>query len=107
MFGLKIKEKVPVIQYFSSYFSLGADITYGIIDSQIGINGIGSYANIEGHTLEINDLNIPTSFDKRDFWHYDMRIGFHVDIFFQSLSVEYSIFSKQFAFQIIPINIRF
>ena len=105
--GFKFKEKVPVIQYFSAYFSLGADITYGIIDSQIGINGIGSYANIEGHTLEINDLNIPTSFDKRDFWHYDMRIGFHVDIFFQSLSVEYSIFSKQFAFQIIPINIRF
>ena len=107
VFGLKIKEKIPVIQYFSSYFSLGADITYGIIDSQIGINGIGSYANIQGHTLEISDLNVPTSFDKRDFWHYDMRIGFHIDIFFQSFSVEYSIFSKQFAFQVIPINIRF
>ena len=105
--GFKFKERVPKVQYFSAYFSLGADITYGIVDSKIGINGIGSYANVEGHTLGISDLNIPTSFDKRDFWHYDMRIGFHFDIFFQSLSIEYSIFSKQFAFQIIPINIRF
>ena len=105
--GFKFKERVPKVQYFSAYFSLGADITYGIVDSKIGINGIGSYANVEGHTLGISDLNIPTSLDKRDFWHYDMRIGFHFDIFFQSLSIEYSIFSKQFAFQIIPINIRF
>ena len=105
--GFKFKERVPKVQYFSAYFSLGADITYGIVDSKIGINGIGSYANVEGHTLGISDLNIPTSFDKRDFWHYDMRIGFHFDIFFQSLSIEYSIFGKQFAFQIIPINIRF
>lgn len=105
--GFKFKEKVPKVQYFSAYFSLGADITYGIVDSKIGINGIGSYANIVGHTLEINDLNVPTSFDKRDFWHYDMRIGFHFDIFFQSISIEYAIFGKQFAFQIIPINIRF
>ena len=105
--GFKFKERVPKVQYFSAYFSLGADITYGIVDSQIGINGIGSYANIVGHTLEINDLNVPNSFDKRDFWHYDMRIGFHFDIFFQSISIEYAIFGKQFAFQIIPINIRF
>ena len=105
--GFKFKERVPKVQYFSAYFSLGADITYGIVDSKIGINGIGSYANVEGHTLGISDLNIPTSLDKRDFWHYDMRIGFHFDIFFQSLSIEYSIFGKQFAFQIIPINIRF
>ena len=105
--GFKFKERVPKVQYFSAYFSLGADITYGIVDSQIGINGIGSYANIVGHTLEINDLNVPNSFDKRDFWHYDMRIGFHFYIFFQSISIEYAIFGKQFAFQIIPINIRF
>lgn len=105
--GFKFKDRVPKVQYFSAYFSLGADITYGIVDSQIGINGIGSYANIVGHTLEINDLNVPTSFNKRDFWHYDMRIGFHFDIFFQSISIEYAIFGKQFAFQIIPINIRF
>ncbi len=107
VFGFKFKERVPKVQYFSAYFSLGADITYGVVDSQIGINGIGSYANIVGHTLEVNDLNVPTSFDKRDFWHYDMRIGLHFDIFFQSLSIEYSILGKQFAFQIIPVNIRF
>lgn len=107
VFGFKFKEKVPYVQYFSTYFSLGADITYGIVDAKIGINGIGSYANIRGHRLEINNLNIPDSTDKKDFWYYDMRIGFHVDIFFQSLSIEYAIFSKQFSFQIIPINIRF
>ena len=105
--GFKFKERVPKVEYFSAYFSLGADITYGIVDSKIGINGIGSYANIVGHTLTVNDLNVPTSLDKRDFWHYDMRIGFHFDIFLQSFSIEYSIFGKQFAFQIIPINIRF
>ncbi|MEI0526709.1 hypothetical protein [Brachyspira murdochii] len=107
VFGFKMKEKVPVIQYLAAYFSVGADITFGSMESTVGVNGIGSYANIVGQEITANDLYIPNSSDKQSYKLYDMRIGFHFDIFYQSLAIEYGIFTKQFAVSFIPINIRF
>ncbi|PCG19380.1 hypothetical protein [Brachyspira sp. G79] len=107
VFGFKMKEKVPVIQYLAAYFSVGADITFGSMQSTVGVNGIGSYANIVGHEIIANDLYIPNSSDKQSYKLYDMRVGFHFDIFYQSLAIEYGIFTKQFAVSFIPINIRF
>ena len=107
VFGFKMKEKVPVIQYLAAYFSVGADITFGSMESTVGVNGIGSYANIVGHEITANDLYIPNSSDKQSYKLYDMRVGFHFDIFYQSLAIEYGIFTKQFAVSFIPINIRF
>lgn len=107
VFGFKMQEKVPVIQYLAAYFSFGADITFGSMESTVGVNGIGSYANIVGHEITANDLYIPNSSDKQSYKLYDMRVGFHFDIFYQSLAIEYGIFTKQFAVSFIPINIRF
>ena len=107
VFGFKMQEKVPVIQYLAAYFSVGADITFGSMESTVGVNGIGSYANIVGHEITANDLYIPNSSDKQSYKLYDMRVGFHFDIFYQSLAIEYGIFTKQFAVSFIPINIRF
>lgn len=102
-----MKDKVPVIQYLAAYFSLGADITFGSLQSKVGVNGIGSYANIVGHKITVDDLYVPNSEDKMSYKLYDMRVGFHFDIFYQSLAIEYGIFTKQFAISFIPINIRF
>ena len=77
------------------------------MESTVGVNGIGSYANIVGHEITANDLYIPNSSDKQSYKLYDMRVGFHFDIFYQSLAIEYGIFTKQFAVSFIPINIRF
>ena len=107
VFGFKMQEKVPVIQYLAAYFSVGADITFGSMESTVGVNGIGSYANIVGHEITANDLYVPNSSDKQSYKLYDMRVGFHFDIFYQSLAIEYGIFTKQFAVSFIPINIRF
>ncbi|WP_420535790.1 hypothetical protein [Brachyspira intermedia] len=107
VFGFKMQEKVPVIQYLAAYFSVGADIIYGSLESKIGVNGIGSYANIVGHEITVNDLYVPNSQDKMSYQIYDMRVGFHFDIFYQSFAIEYGIFTKQFAVSFIPINIRF
>lgn len=107
VFGFKMQEKVPVIQYLAAYFLVGADITFGSMESTVGVNGIGSYANIVGHEITANDLYIPNSSDKQSYKLYDMRVGFHFDIFYQSLAIEYGIFTKQFAVSFIPINIRF
>lgn len=107
VFGFKMQEKVPAIQYLSAYFSFGADIIFGSLESKVGVNGIGSYANIVGHEIIVNDLYVPNSQDKMSYKLYDVRVGFHFDIFYQSLAIEYGIFTKQFALSFIPINIRF
>ena len=107
VFGFKMRDKVPVIQYLDAYFSVGADIVFGNLSSRVGVNGIGSYANIVGHEITVNDLYVPNSEDKMSYKLYDMRIGFHFDIFYQSFSIEYGIFTKQLAISFIPINIRF
>lgn len=107
VFGFKMRDKVPVIQYLDAYFSVGADILFGSLESKVGVNGIGSYANIVGHEITVNDLYVPNSEDKMSYKLYDMRIGFHFDIFYQSFSIEYGIFTKQLAISFIPINIRF
>ena len=82
-------------------------LIYGSLESKIGVNGIGSYANIVGHEITVNDLYVPNSQDKMSYQLYDMRVGFHFDIFYQSFAIEYGIFTKQFAVSFIPINIRF
>lgn len=102
-----MRDKVPVIQYLDAYFSVGADIVFGSLDSKVGVNGIGSYANIVGHEITVNDLYVPNSEDTMSYKLYDMRIGFHFDIFYQSFSIEYGIFTKQLAISFIPLNIRF
>lgn len=107
VFGFKMRDKVPVIQYLDAYFSVGADIIFGSLNSRVGVNGIGSYANIVGHEITVNDLYMPNSEDKMSYKLYDMRVGFHFDIFYQAFSIEYGIFTKQLAISFIPLNIRF
>ena len=55
----------------------------------------------------VNDLYMPNSEDKMSYKLYDMRVGFHFDIFYQAFSIEYGIFTKQLAISFIPLNIRF
>lgn len=107
VFGFKMQDKVPVIQYLAAYFSVGADIIFGNLESKIGVNGIGSYANIVNSSIKVDDLYIPNTSSKSSYKFYDMRIGFYFDIFYQSFAIEYGIFTKQFGVSFIPINIRF
>ena len=107
VFGFKMQDKVPVIQYLAAYFSVGADIIFGSLESTIGINGIGSYANIVNNSIKVDDLYIPNTSLESSYKFYDMRIGFYFDIFYQSFAIEYGIFTKQFSVSFIPINIRF
>ena len=107
VFGFKMQDKVPVIQYLAAYFSVGADIIFGRKKKKIGINGIGSYANIVNNSIKVDDLYIPNTSLESYYKFYDMRIGFYFDIFYQSFAIEYGIFTKQFSVSFIPINIRF
>ncbi len=107
VFGFKMQDKVPVIQYLSAYFSIVADIIFGDLESTVGLNGIGIYANIVNNNIKVDNLYIPNSQNKMSYKFYDMRLGFYFDIFYQSFAIEYGIFTKQFGVSFIPINIRF
>ncbi|ASJ22765.1 hypothetical protein BHAMNSH16_04165 [Brachyspira hampsonii] len=104
--GLKIKEKIPYIDYFAIYGFIGVDLIYSFIDSKstFGINSITE--NINNKTYEFHS-NMPEVSIKDNYFSYDIRVGATIDIFYQSLSFEYAIFSKSFSVMFIPFVYRF
>ncbi|WP_308461392.1 hypothetical protein [Brachyspira hampsonii] len=104
--GLKIKDKVPYIDYFAIYAFIGVDLIYSFLDSKstFGINSITE--NINNKTYELHS-NMPEVSIKDNYFSYDIRIGATIDIFYQSLSFEYAIFSKSFSVMFIPFVYRF
>ena len=107
VFGFKFKEEVKYIKYFSAYAALSADIAFGNVDFNMGINGMGSYANIVGNSITVNELYIPHTSAASKYVLCDIRLSLGVDIFYQSLSFEFGFLTKQFGISLIPINIRF
>ncbi len=104
--GLKLKDKVPYIDYFAIYGFVGVDLIYSFIDSdsEFGINSVTE--NINNQTYEFN-TNMPKISIKDNYFSYDVRIGATIDIFYQSLSFEYAIFSKSFSVIFVPFVYRF
>lgn len=106
-FGYKAKEKVPYIHYLALYFSGGVDLTYGLLSYQGDIKFPYIYANIAGNQDVIKDLVSPTARSKNDYFYYDYKLSATLDIFYQSISVEYYVRTKRFAITFMPFIFKF
>ena len=104
--GLKLKDQVPYIDYFAVYGFIGVDLIYSFMDSdsEFGINSVTE--NINNQTYEFS-TSMPKISIKDNYSSYDIRVGATIDIFYQSLSFEYAIFSKSFSVMFIPFVYRF
>ncbi|WP_295161443.1 hypothetical protein [uncultured Brachyspira sp.] len=104
--GFKFQERVPFIDYFAVYAFIGVDLIYSFTDSQsqFSINKITE--NINNNTYEFN-VDMPKISIKDNYFTYDIRLGLTIDIFYQSLSFEYAVFSKSFSVMFIPFVYRF
>lgn len=104
--GLKLRDKVPYIDYFAIYGFIGVDLVYSFVDSdsEFGINTVTE--NINNQTYEFN-TSMPKISIKDNYFSYDIRVGATIDIFYQSLSFEYAIFSKSFSVMFVPFVYRF
>lgn len=105
--GFKSQEKIPYIHYFALYFSGGVDLTYGLLSYQGDIKFPYIYANIAGNNDIIKDLVAPIAQSKGDYFYYDYKVSATLDIFYQSLTVEYYIRSKNFAITFMPFIFKF
>lgn len=108
--GFKFKEKVPYIDYFAIYGMLGVDLIYSFYQGAYDIN-VGDMRLISPNNRD-NSYVLKTSYvDKAEslgqYFAYDIRVGLNIDIFYQSLSIEYAFFSKSFSIMFMPFVYRF
>ena len=103
---LKLRDRVPYIDYLAIYGFIGVDLIYSFIDSdsKFAINTITE--NIHNQTYDFT-ASMPEISIKDNYFTYDIRVGATIDIFYQSLSFEYAIFSKSFSVMFIPFVYRF
>ena len=105
--GFKFKEKVPYIDYFAIYASVGVDLVFGNINTITGVNSASTYANIVDNKHTITDVTLPNSELESDYFLYDVRLGLTLDIFYMSLFVEYGVLSKNIAISVTPLMFKF
>lgn len=109
--GFKFKEKVPYIDYFAIYGILGVDLIYGFYQGGYNIN-VGDMYLISPNNKNDPNYVIKTSHQDQDsssgqYFAYDIRLGLNIDIFYQSLSIEYAFLSKSFSIMFMPFVYRF
>lgn len=105
--GFKFREKVPYIDYFALYGSVGVDLVFGNIKTMTGVNATSTYANIVGNQHTINDVVLPNSELKSEYFVYDVRLSVTLDIFYMSFFVEYGVLSKNIAVSFTPLVFKF
>ncbi len=107
VFGFKPQNRVPYIDYFSIYGFVGVDFIYSALDfnGQLSLNTIKS---IIPNSLAYDFYTDIPSFGLKDsYFYYDIRFGLNIDIFYQSISIEYALYSKSFSFNFIPFVYKF
>ncbi|WP_260848352.1 hypothetical protein [Brachyspira hyodysenteriae] len=104
--GLKLRDKVPYIDYFAIYGFIGVDLIYSFIDSNSEFSIDSVTENVNNQTYEFHS-SMPKISIKDNYFSYDIRVGATIDIFYQSLSFEYAIFSKSFSVMFVPFVYRF
>lgn len=107
VFGFKPKDRVPYIDYLAVYGFVGVDFVYSSLDvgGQFSVNTIkSSFPNSAEHDFY---MDIPSFGLKDSYFYYDIRFGLTIDIFYQSISVEYALYSKSFSFNFVPFVYRF
>ncbi len=105
--GFKFQEKVPVVDYFAIYGSVGLDLVFGNIETITGINSVSTHVNIANNKHTITDIALPNSELASKYFLYDVRLSLTLDIFYQSFSVEYGVLSKNFAISFTPFVLKF
>lgn len=104
--GLKLQDKVPYIDYLAFYGFIGVDLIYSYIDSKSQFNIDSATENIHNQTYDFY-ASMPEISIKDNYFTYDIRLGATLDIFYQSISFEYAIFSKSFSVTFIPFVYKF
>ena len=107
VFGFKPKDRVPYIDYLAVHGFVGVDFVYSSLDvgGQFSVNTIkSSFPNSAEHDFY---MDIPSFGLKDSYFYYDIRFGLTIDIFYQSISVEYALYSKSFSFNFVPFIYRF
>lgn len=104
--GLKLRDRVPYIDYFAVYGFVGVDLIYSFINSGSKFNINSVTENVNNQTYDFTS-SMPEISIRDNYFTYDIRVGAAIDIFYQSLSFEYAIFSKSFSVMFIPFVYRF
>jgi len=105
-FGFKMKERVPAIRYFGISLSLAYDSSFIDLKLRNYIKSSTAYTTIVGYERSIGGLNFG-DFEYSDKIYYgDLRLSLAMDIFYMSISFEYSVFSKRFSLLLAPVMIR-
>ena len=88
------------------YGFIGVDLIYSYIDSKSQFNIDSATENIHNQTYNFY-ASMPEISIKDNYFTYDIRLGATLDIFYQSISFEYAIFSKSFSVTFIPFVYKF
>ncbi|MBW5411183.1 hypothetical protein E6A50_12505 [Brachyspira hampsonii] len=107
VFGFKPQGKVPYIDYFAIYGSVGVDLVYSTLDlmGKFSLNTIKSI--LPNSTIYDFYTDLPSFELKNSYFYYDIRFGLTIDIFYQSISIEYALYSKSFSFTFVPFVYKF
>lgn len=108
--GFKFKEKVPYIDYFAIYGILGVDLIYSFYEGAYNINLGDMYLispNNPGNKYVLHTSHTDENASQGQYFAYDVRFGLNIDIFYQSISIEYAVFSKSFSIMFMPFVYRF
>lgn len=105
-FGVKMKERVPYVRYFGASLSISYDSSFIDIKIKNYIKSSSAFANIEGYSKIITDIQFLDFETKEKLYYGDLRFNFTLDVFYLSLSIEYAVFSKMWSLMLIPILIR-
>lgn len=108
--GFKFKEKVPYIDYFAIYGILGVDLIYSFYEGAYNINLGDMYLispNNPGNQYVLHTSHVDKESSQGQYFAYDVRFGLNIDIFYQSISIEYAVFSKSFSIMFMPFVYRF
>lgn len=105
-FGVKMKERVPYVRYFGASLSISYDSSFIDIKIKNYIKSSSAFANIEGYSKIITDIQFLDFDTKEKLYYGDLRFNFTLDVFYLSLSIEYAVFSKMWSLMLIPILIR-
>ena len=90
---------------------LGVDLIYAFYNGEYNIN-VGDMYLISPNNKNDPNYIIKTSHHDQDsgsgqYFAYDIRLGLNIDIFYQSISIEYAFLSKSFSIMFMPFVYRF
>ena len=90
---------------------LGVDLIYAFYNGEYNIN-VGDMYLISPNNKNDPNYIIKTSHHDQNsssgqYFAYDIRLGLNIDIFYQSLSIEYAFLSKSFSIMFMPFVYRF